>query len=88
MRYLLVGSYYGNTLAAQITILLHELGHVVGRLPEEFDELSGQSGRNTAEVLHFCRAEIKATAATKSSDYFNFSKHATIASYSAVEQER
>src|SRR5215472_2716793 len=30
VRYLLVGSYRGNTRAAQITILLHELGHVVG----------------------------------------------------------
>jgi hypothetical protein len=59
-RYLLVGSYRGGTLAAQITILLHELGHVVGRLPEDSDELSGQSERNTAEVLRFCRAQIKA----------------------------
>jgi hypothetical protein len=59
-RYLLVDSYRGDTLAAQITILLHELGHVVGRLPDDSDELSGQSGRNTAEVLRFCRAQIKA----------------------------
>jgi hypothetical protein len=59
-RYLLVGSYRGGTLAAQITILLHELGHVVGRLPEDSDELSGQSERNTAAVLRFCRAQIKA----------------------------
>jgi hypothetical protein len=62
-RYLLVGSYRGDTLAAQITILLHELGHVVGRLPEDSDEWSGQSGRNTAEVLRFCRAQIKAASA-------------------------
>jgi hypothetical protein len=55
-----VGSYRGDTLAAQITILLHELGHVVGRLAEDSDELSGQSGRNTAEVLRYCRAQIKA----------------------------
>ena len=57
-RYLLVGSYVGDTLAAQITILLHELGHVVGRLPEDSDELSGQSGRNTAEVLRYCGNQI------------------------------
>jgi hypothetical protein len=63
-RYLLVGSYRGDTLAAQITILLHELGHVVGRLPDDSDELSGQSGRNTAEVLRFCRAQIKAASAS------------------------
>ena len=54
-----VGTYEGNTLRAQMTTLLHELGHVVGRLPEDFDELSGQSSRNTAQVLRFCRAEIK-----------------------------
>jgi len=59
-RYLLVGSYFGDTLAAQVTILLHELGHVVGRLPHDSDELSGQSGRNTAEVLRFCRRQINA----------------------------
>ena len=60
--YLLVGSYRGDTLTAQITILLHELGHVVGRLPDDSDELSGKSGRNTAEVLRFCRRQIKAAA--------------------------
>ena len=57
-RYLLVGSYVGDTLAAQITIILHELGHVVGRLPDDSDELSGQSGRNTAEVLRYCGNQI------------------------------
>ena len=56
--YLRVGPYVGDTLAAQITILLHELGHVVGRIPDDSDELSGQSGRNTAEVLRFCRNQI------------------------------
>jgi hypothetical protein len=56
-----VDSYPGDTLAAQMTILLHELGHVVGRIPEDPDEWSGQSARNTTEVLRFCRAEINAT---------------------------
>jgi hypothetical protein len=60
-RILQVGSYPGNTLAAQMTTLLHEFGHVVGRIPDDSDELSGQSGRNTAEVLHFCRAQIRGT---------------------------
>ena len=55
-----VGSYEGNTLAAQMTTLLHEFGHVVGRIPEDTDELSGQSGRNTQEVVHYCHAQIKA----------------------------
>ena len=31
-RYLLVGTYRGGTLPAQMTILLHELGQVVSRL--------------------------------------------------------
>jgi hypothetical protein len=61
-RYLVVGPYRGDTLAAQITILLHELGHVVGRLPDDSHELSDQSGRNTSEVLHFCQAQIKAAS--------------------------
>lgn len=63
-RCLLVGSYRGDTLAAQLTILLHELGHVIGRLPDDSDELSGQSDRNTAEVLRFCRAQVKAASAS------------------------
>jgi hypothetical protein len=57
-----VGSYAGDTLAAQITTLLHEFGHIVGRLPEDTDELSGQSGRNTQEVVRHCHAQIKAAA--------------------------
>jgi hypothetical protein len=59
-RVLQVGSYAGNTLGAQITTLLHEFGHVIGRLPEDSDELRGQSGRNTEQVIHFCHAQIKA----------------------------
>ena len=65
-RYLLIGPYKGGTLAAQITILLHELGHVVGRLPDDSDELSGQSDRNTAEVLRLCRAQVKASLGSRS----------------------
>jgi hypothetical protein len=59
-RILNVGSYPGNTLAAQITTMLHEFGHVTGRLPDDSDELSGQSGRNTEQVIHYCHAQIKA----------------------------
>ena len=61
-RELRAGSYRGNTRAAQMTILLHELGHVVGLLPNDSDELSGQSERNTAEVLRFCQKQIKAAS--------------------------
>lgn len=61
-RELRVGSYAGSTLPARITILLHELGHVIGRLPDDSDELSGLSEQNTERVLHACRAEIKTSA--------------------------
>jgi hypothetical protein len=57
-----VGSFDGNTLPAQITTLLHELAHVIGRIPDDSDELSGLSAQNTEHVLHACRAEIKASA--------------------------
>ena len=57
-----VGSFEGKTLPAQITTLLHELGHVTGRLPDDSDELSGLSTQNTERVLHACRSEIKSSA--------------------------
>jgi hypothetical protein len=57
---LLVDSYSGATTAAQLTTMLHELGHIVGRIPEDSDSWDGQSARNTAEVLRYCRPEIKA----------------------------
>ena len=40
-RLLVVSSYAGNTPEAQITILLHELGHIIGRLPEDDDSWDG-----------------------------------------------
>jgi hypothetical protein len=57
-----VASYGGNTSAAQVTTMLHELGHVVGRIPEDSDSFDGLSSRNTREVLRFCRPEIDAVA--------------------------
>jgi hypothetical protein len=54
-----VATYSGNSAPAQITALLHELGHITGRLPEDGDSLDGQSGRNTSEVLRHCRSEIR-----------------------------
>jgi hypothetical protein len=59
---LTVSSYDGNTPEAQITILLHELGHITGRLPEDDDSWDGRSSRNTSEVLRHCKAEIRAAA--------------------------
>jgi hypothetical protein len=66
MRTLRVDSYPGDTPEAQLTAMLHELGHVVGRIPEDTDSLDGQSARNTAEVLRYCRSEIQAIAKRKS----------------------
>jgi hypothetical protein len=59
---LIIASYSGNTARAQITILLHELGHVVGRLPVDDDSWNGRSTRNTEEVLRHCKHEINAAA--------------------------
>jgi hypothetical protein len=62
IRLLTVASYEGNTPEAQITILLHELGHIIGRLPEDDDSFDGRSSRNTAEVQRHCKTETRAAA--------------------------
>ncbi len=61
-RLLTISSYQGNTPEAQITILLHELGHIIGRLPEDSDSLDGRSSQNTSEVLRHCKTETRAAA--------------------------
>jgi hypothetical protein len=61
-RLLVVSSYNGNTPEAQITILLHELGHIIGRLPEDDDSWDGRSLRNTSEVSRHCKTETRAAA--------------------------
>jgi hypothetical protein len=63
---LLVSSYAGNTPEAQIVILLHELGHITERLPEDDDSWDGRSSRNTAEVLRHCKVETQAAARNSS----------------------
>jgi hypothetical protein len=55
-----VASYSGNSVHAQVTTLLHEFGHIIGRLPEDDDSWNGESARNTDEVLRHCRPEINA----------------------------
>ncbi|HYL63582.1 MAG TPA: hypothetical protein VE077_13270 [Candidatus Methylomirabilis sp.] len=55
---LTVGSYSGDTLAARIVTLLHELGHVIDLLPQDGDDLNGSSIRNTNEVLRHCGAAV------------------------------
>lgn len=59
---LAVAEFSGDTTEAQITILLHELGHVIGRLPLDTDSWDGQSSRNTVEVLRHCKPEITEAA--------------------------
>ncbi len=59
---LTISSYNGNTPEVQITILLHELGHIIGRLPEDDDSRDGRSIRNTSEVSRHCKSETRAAA--------------------------
>ena len=59
---LTISDYNGDTPQAQITILLHELGHIIGRLPEDDDSWDGRSFRNTSEVLRHCKAEVRLAA--------------------------
>jgi predicted Zn-dependent protease len=61
-----VSRYNGDTREAQITILLHELGHIVGLLPEDDDSWNTRSMRNTAEVSRHCKAETIAAAQNSS----------------------
>jgi len=63
---LAVGPYSGNTAEAQIATLLHELGHIVGRLPDDNDSWDGRSSQNTLEVQRHCKPEIRAAARRKS----------------------
>jgi hypothetical protein len=59
---LAIASFGGNTAGAQTTILLHELGHIIGRLPEDDDSWDGRSSQNTKEVLRHCEQAIRAVA--------------------------
>jgi hypothetical protein len=59
---LTISSYNGDTPEAQITILLHELGYIIGRLPEDEDSWDGRSIRNTSEVSRHCKTETRAAA--------------------------
>jgi len=61
-RELRVGPYTGNSLHAQVLVLLHEFGHLVDLLPADGGDQEARSAQNTAEVLRFCRAEIESKA--------------------------
>lgn len=59
-----VGEYSPNTREARLTILLHELGHMIQRpdgewvLPNDGDD-PGTSRSNTQKVIEVCREQIK-----------------------------
>ena len=55
----MVGPYSGNTQEVRVLILLHELGHIIGRIPSDDASWNGASSRNTAEVLRHCKQEIQ-----------------------------
>ena len=54
-----VGPYAGDTLHAQVLVLLHEFGHLLDLLPTDGNNVDGKSVQNTIEVLRFCRAQIE-----------------------------
>jgi hypothetical protein len=54
-----VGPYGGDTMHAQVLVLLHEFGHLVDLLPSDENDVDGKSVQNTNEVLRFCRAEVE-----------------------------
>jgi len=61
-RVLGVGPYAGDSMHAQILVLLHEFGHLVDLLPTDEGDQDGKSVQNTSEVLRFCRAEVESKA--------------------------
>ncbi len=54
-----VGPYAGDTMHAQVLVLLHEFGHVLDLLPADENNVDGKSVQNTNEVLRYCRSEIE-----------------------------
>ena len=59
-----VGPYDGGTLRAQILVLLHELAHVIGAIPEDASAKFGVglSQQNTETVLRSCKAATELSA--------------------------
>lgn len=57
-----IGPYEGASVEARLTIMLHELGHIVGRLPTDDISWNGRSSENTREVLRHCKKEIREIA--------------------------
>jgi hypothetical protein len=55
----LIGPYEGGTTEARLTIMLHEVGHIVARIPRDDNSWNGRSSENTREVLRHCKKEIR-----------------------------
>jgi hypothetical protein len=64
-RTLRVGPYGGDTIEAQVLVLLHEFGHALDLLPTDENDVGGKSMRNTEEVLGHCRAQVDGKAKPK-----------------------
>ncbi len=62
-RWIKVGPYVGGSFRAQVLVLLHEFGHVIGLLPEDHEDRDGKSRHNTLDVLRACRAEVESKEA-------------------------
>ena len=64
-----IGGFFPNTREARVTILLHELGHMVEKrdkqwvLPDDGNDIS-LSQQNTARVLSVCGEQIRRLAKT------------------------
>ena len=58
-RILTVGGFAGDTPEARLAMLLHELAHVIGRIPQDDDSWDGRSTRNSEEVIRNCKSEIQ-----------------------------
>jgi len=54
-----VGPYAGDTMHAQVLVLLHEFGHVLDILPTDENNVDGKSVQNTNEVLTLLRTEVE-----------------------------
>lgn len=72
---MLIGPYQGATPEAQMTIMLHELGHIVSRLPRDDNTWNGRSSENTKEVLRHCSKQIRQIAREQR----NLNVHAALA---------
>lgn len=58
ISFLQVGPFFGGTIPAKATILVHELGHTINALPSDMGS-PGQFMGNTNAVLLNCYSQVK-----------------------------